>query len=215
MLSRGWVPRWLGKLLETLHQRETSAGNLNEKQVFSQARTALVGYRDLLASRFIAEIAEVVQGSAAPQGNAGPARSLRSLSFDDLELMDHQQVQETVELARVQQIVKMAADEELVAFNARLCRAQGYDVVRIETNPLRPEAVVGALMKALSGLHVHVEVAEPLDRIAAVVNEDVVLQSELDRAVQNVVSQYASQPGQLPPRAVLERQVLERLVLVK
>ncbi|MBW8469369.1 MAG: DUF1631 domain-containing protein [Thiobacillus sp.] len=154
VLSRGWVPRWLGKLLETLHQRETSAGNLNEKQVFSQARTALVGYRDLLASRFIAEIAEVVQGSAAPQGNAGSARSLRSLSFDDLELMDHQQVQETVELARVQQIVKMAADEELVAFNARLCRAQGYDVVRIETNPLRPEAVVGALMKALSGLHV-------------------------------------------------------------
>lgn len=56
---------------------------------------------------------------------------------------------------------------------------------------------------------------QPLDRIAAVVNEDVVLQSELDRAVQNVVSQYASQPGQLPPRAVLERQVLERLVLVK
>ena len=56
---------------------------------------------------------------------------------------------------------------------------------------------------------------QPLDRIAAVVNEDVVLQSELDRAVQNVISQYANQPGQLPPRAVLERQVLERLVLVK
>ena len=56
---------------------------------------------------------------------------------------------------------------------------------------------------------------QPLDRIAAVVNEDVVLQSELDRAVQNVMTQYADQPGQLPPRAVLERQVLERLVLVK
>jgi len=56
---------------------------------------------------------------------------------------------------------------------------------------------------------------QPLDRIAAIVNEDVILQSELERAVQNVTSQYASQPGQLPPRAVLERQVLERLVLVK
>ncbi len=56
---------------------------------------------------------------------------------------------------------------------------------------------------------------QPLDRIAAVVNEDVVLQSELDRAIQNVINQYANQPGQLPPRAVLERQVLERLVLVK
>jgi peptidyl-prolyl cis-trans isomerase SurA len=56
---------------------------------------------------------------------------------------------------------------------------------------------------------------QPLDRIAAVVNEDVILQSELDRAVQNVLSQYASRPEQLPPRNVLERQVLERLVLVK
>ncbi|HSX63612.1 MAG TPA: SurA N-terminal domain-containing protein, partial [Pseudoxanthomonas sp.] len=56
---------------------------------------------------------------------------------------------------------------------------------------------------------------QPLDRIAAIVNEDVVLQSELDRAIQNVTSQYADRPGQLPPRAVLERQVLERLVLVK
>ena len=56
---------------------------------------------------------------------------------------------------------------------------------------------------------------QPLDRIAAVVNEDVILQSELNRAVQNVSAQYANQPGQLPPQAVLERQVLERLVLVK
>ncbi|HET6784154.1 MAG TPA: peptidylprolyl isomerase, partial [Pseudoxanthomonas sp.] len=56
---------------------------------------------------------------------------------------------------------------------------------------------------------------QPLDRIAAVVNEDVILQSELDRAVKNVTAQYANQPGQLPPREVLERQVLERLVLVR
>ena len=56
---------------------------------------------------------------------------------------------------------------------------------------------------------------QPLDRIAAVVNEDVILQSELDRAVKNVTAQYANQPGQLPPQDVLERQVLERLILMK
>ena len=55
----------------------------------------------------------------------------------------------------------------------------------------------------------------PLDRIAAVVNEDVILQSELDRAVQNITTQYAKNPEKLPPRDVLERQVLERLVLVR
>ena len=56
---------------------------------------------------------------------------------------------------------------------------------------------------------------QPLDRIAAVVDEDVVLRSELDRAVANVTRQYAGRENQLPPRDVLERQVLERLVLMK
>ena len=49
----------------------------------------------------------------------------------------------------------------------------------------------------------------------AVVDEDVILRSELDRAVANISAQYASQPGQLPPRDVLERQVLDRLVLAR
>ncbi|WP_434982412.1 peptidylprolyl isomerase [Xanthomonas arboricola] len=57
--------------------------------------------------------------------------------------------------------------------------------------------------------------SQPLDRIAAIVDEDVVLQSELDRAVRNVKSQYAGRENQLPPDDVLQRQVLERLVLVK
>ena len=55
--------------------------------------------------------------------------------------------------------------------------------------------------------------SQPLERIAAIVDEDVVLQSELDLAVRNILAQYAGNEAQLPPRAVLERQVLERLVL--
>lgn len=56
---------------------------------------------------------------------------------------------------------------------------------------------------------------QPLDRIAAVVDEDVILQSELDRALANIRAQYAGRENQLPPDDVLSRQVLERLVLVK
>ncbi|QDA56763.1 peptidylprolyl isomerase [Thermomonas aquatica] len=55
----------------------------------------------------------------------------------------------------------------------------------------------------------------PVDRIAAVVNEDVILRSELDRAVANIRAQYAGKETQLPPQDVLERQVLERLVLMR
>ncbi|WNH50941.1 peptidylprolyl isomerase [Stenotrophomonas oahuensis] len=64
-------------------------------------------------------------------------------------------------------------------------------------------------------LQVLAQQTQSLDRIAAIVDEDVVLQSELDRAVTNIKSQYAGRENQLPPDDVLRRQVLERLVLVK
>ena len=56
---------------------------------------------------------------------------------------------------------------------------------------------------------------QPLDRIAAVVNDGVVLQSDLDSALAQVRQQFAQNPGALPPAPVLERQVLERLILMK
>src|SRR5690606_758365 len=56
---------------------------------------------------------------------------------------------------------------------------------------------------------------QPLDRIVAVVDEDVILRSELDRALRNIYGQFAGREDQLPPREYLERQVLERLVLTQ
>jgi peptidyl-prolyl cis-trans isomerase SurA len=56
---------------------------------------------------------------------------------------------------------------------------------------------------------------EPLDGIVAVLDEDVILQSELDRQVKAITTQYASNPQQLPPLNVLERQVLDRLIMLK
>ncbi len=52
-----------------------------------------------------------------------------------------------------------------------------------------------------------------VDRIVAVVDDDVILKSELDRAESNVKQQYAGHASQLPPEDVLQKQVLERLVL--
>ena len=49
----------------------------------------------------------------------------------------------------------------------------------------------------------------------AVVNDSVILQSELNDAVRSIQQQYASQPGQLPPMNVLQQQVLDRLVLMR
>ena len=56
---------------------------------------------------------------------------------------------------------------------------------------------------------------QPLDGIAAIVDEDIILASELERAVANVRAQYAGRENQLPPPDVLRRQVLERLILLR
>ena len=76
-----------------------------------------------------------------------------------------------------------------------------------------------ACLLALAGLfplaQATAQQLQPLDRIVAVVDEDVVLRSELDRALANIYSQYAGREDQLPPREYLEGQVLERLVLTK
>ena len=55
----------------------------------------------------------------------------------------------------------------------------------------------------------------PLDRIVAIAEDDVILQSELDSTVQQILTQYRNTPQQLPPRDVLERQVLDRLIMVR
>lgn len=57
--------------------------------------------------------------------------------------------------------------------------------------------------------------SQPLDRIVAVVNDDVILQSELNDAVASVQQQYAGHTEQLPPMNVLQQQVLNRLVLMR
>jgi peptidyl-prolyl cis-trans isomerase SurA len=57
--------------------------------------------------------------------------------------------------------------------------------------------------------------AEELDAIVAVVDEQVILRSDLERALANVRERYKGEPERLPPAAVLERQVLESLIMLK
>lgn len=56
---------------------------------------------------------------------------------------------------------------------------------------------------------------DALDEIVAVVDEEVILRSELDRSVKNILTQYAGRSAQLPPKDVLEKQVLERLINIR
>jgi peptidyl-prolyl cis-trans isomerase SurA len=86
---------------------------------------------------------------------------------------------------------------------------------------LSSKSLPALLALALAGLPTLPVQAQALpsnkvDSIVAVVNEDVILRSELELSIANVTAQFQQQHGgQLPPRDVLEKQVLERLILVR
>lgn len=54
---------------------------------------------------------------------------------------------------------------------------------------------------------------EPLEGIVAVVNEEVLLASDLDREVETIRSQILKRGAQMPSERLLRRQVLERLIV--
>ena len=98
----------------------------------------------------------------------------------------------------------------------RLRRLRRTPGVSEQMKPILP-ALLAVALAGLPALPVQAQALPPgnVDSIVAVVNEDVIVRSELDRAVANILQQYADKAAQLPPRDVLERQMLDRLILVR
>lgn len=71
---------------------------------------------------------------------------------------------------------------------------------------------LGVLIVSLSSLQALAE-RELLDRIVAVVNDDVILQSQLDTRIDEITQRFANNPQVLPARAQLEQEVFDLLVL--
>jgi peptidyl-prolyl cis-trans isomerase SurA len=76
------------------------------------------------------------------------------------------------------------------------------------TDCLRP-LLLGAVL--LSGA-AHAAV-QPLDSVVAIVDNDVVMKSQLDQRVREVQQTIAKRGGAVPPAGVLDQQVLERLIV--
>ena len=57
--------------------------------------------------------------------------------------------------------------------------------------------------------------AQDLDRIVAIINDDVIMRSELNEKTRSVTSQMQEQNIPLPSQSILEKQVLDRLIMTK
>ena len=85
--------------------------------------------------------------------SAVPAPKVESdrgwISFDQLELMDDMQLQERVEVARIQEMALQSSEVELSELNRLICGAQGLENVQADRNPMRPETYSRTLRATL------------------------------------------------------------------
>ena len=83
----------------------------------------------------------------------------------------------------------------------------------IDQNTIK-KAIISLLICSLlfSNFLVHAEV---LGKIAAVVEDDVILEQELDREVSAIAQRIQASKTQMPPESILRKQVLEKMIIDK
>lgn len=84
-------------------------------------------------------------------------------------------------------------------------------LLRFLGTPFLPALLAAGM--ALAQQSVHSGSVEMIDHIVAVVNENVVTRHELDEVLKATLKQLQSQGVQAPPIGVLEKQLLERIIL--
>lgn len=159
--AAGLIRQWCSRLLDVLSVRSMKIAAGAQRHPVNHAVVILMRHRMVIEQDFVAALRQAMLDDAlsipAPRTGA-PLRSLSSLSFDELELMGDEQVQQTVERARLQQVVKLSCDAALSGFTARLSTVQGFAMVKADRNPLRPDIVLQALLKVLGDIPMAAEV---------------------------------------------------------
>lgn len=132
---------------QSLPQRIALANDVREREVQQEALRLLMQFegnlRESYPQALLAEFAGAIAGTTGKEPASG-------LSFDALELMGDDQIQESVEIARAQQATLLAVEGELGELNALICAAQGLKAVQAERNPLRPDVYVRGLRSVLA-----------------------------------------------------------------
>lgn len=131
---------------ETLQQQIDQTRDLLARDARSRVVSALVQSAPEMRARFPETLQraferELGDNPVTTTLEAGPS----SIKFDQLELMDEEDVQVRISAARGLQQALQDAEQELTELNTLVSAILGFDQVRPERNPLRPEIYVEAL----------------------------------------------------------------------
>lgn len=135
--------RMLAQAAKSALERAAATLDEDERKWQIEAAQLLSRHQDTLCAAY----PDALRREFSTPGEADSPKP-KALSFESLELMAEDQVDETVELVRAQQAVLSAVESELTQLNALISAAQGEKIVRASANPLRPQAWVRALRDA-------------------------------------------------------------------
>lgn len=137
----------MGRLIDTLRKglqaREMAARELRERDVYAESLKQLRIHEGALREGY--EVALLEEFTRPVETVKAAVPCIHDMHFDQLELMDELQVQESVNMARAQQMAMLAAEVSLAELNTLICATLGLPTVRPERNPLRPQAYINAL----------------------------------------------------------------------
>ncbi|MEQ1659620.1 MAG: DUF1631 family protein, partial [Hylemonella sp.] len=136
---------------ETLQQQIDQTRDMLARDARSRVVSALVQSAPEMRTRYPEALQraferELGDNPVTTTLDAGPA----SIKFEQLELMDEQDVQVRISAARGLQQALQDAEQELTELNTLVSAILGFDQVRPERNPFRPEIYVEALQGLIS-----------------------------------------------------------------
>lgn len=118
----------------------------------------LLGQRESLRNAFAGQVRILSYGGVAENESRPLVR------FEDIQLLDVHQLDENIELARVQQELDFAVGELLPRLNALMSTVMGWISVQPNINPLRPELFAKALRDTMAA---HISIAEIRSQVLA------------------------------------------------
>ena len=133
--------------------RQDQARTPGEHNAMHEARQQLSRLASVMGERYPDALRKAIDQETA-QNAEKPTRSLFTVHFDDLELMDEAQINDSVERARARQVLISAVEGPLADLDALVCAALGLPRVQPEHNPLRPEVFLQAMQTVVSQMQV-------------------------------------------------------------
>lgn len=118
----------------------------------------LLDQRESLRNAFSGQVRVLSYGGIADNGSRPLVR------FEDIQLLDVHQLDQSIELARVQQELDYAVGEVLPRMNALMSTVMGWISVQPNINPLRPELFAKALRDTMAA---HISIAEVRSEVLA------------------------------------------------